>query len=192
MEMELVEQTMPEVATLSTDFERKYASLLTPNDYITFGEQSNLGPVDENTFKDPENLDEELKCFSTFSNVADMVSQVNTVFPSWYVGLIVKYSDDYPDLTKAWALACKDLNPELTPKAIIVTRDEWVETPDHILSNRYCEMLSWLGFSVRKMSDLVTCAVCHAAIPQVHMYELLKESPELQLPSTWSNKCSCC
>lgn len=146
----------------------------------------------EDVYADPLNLSEELTLISSYKTLGDVIKHINEIFPKWYIGTIERYSHDYPDLASNWVKVCKEIDPNLVPKSIVVIGDELFMNNNHSLSRAYCELFVRLGFCVRRSSELITCGVCNAAVPRKEVHEYLVLQGFQNIPNTWSNLCSEC
>ena len=107
-------------------------------------------------------------------------------YPTWIVKSLDEYSNDYPHLTNNWRRMCNIINSE--PKQIIIVNK--LELTDTIMLS-FAEVLSKMGFIVRKNEEYISCIVCNKALPSLSTYLTMKQH-DLNIPSNWSDKCTKC
>ena len=76
----------------------------------------------------------------------------------------------------------------------IIAIDENIYNKDdreHTLINLFCDIFTRSGFIVRRRNEIFPCEVCNACIPNNESYNKMKES-NIQVPETWSQKCTTC
>ena len=142
-----------------------------------------------NKFIDPENIkdiEEKIKNCPTIKDINDLV---NITFPTWIVGFIDKYSDDYSHLNTNWELLSKK-NININPTQIIIV-DNILYDDNHKLIQIFIDLYTMVGFLVRTKNDVFICKICNKAIPNLEMYKRMKEM-NINVPEKWSNKCSKC
>lgn len=138
--------------------------------------------------KDPVNKNliiEELKACKTQEESEGVI---NTYYPGWIVKSISSYSSDYSHLENNWNYMCGKFNT--TPKSIILVK-EIIFDDEHSLIMTICEIMTRIGFCVRRVGEFTECPGCGKAIPCVEIWANLKER-KLPVPNKWSSKCQEC
>jgi hypothetical protein len=118
----------------------------------------------------------------------DVYLKVNELFPGWLRAVYAKYSNDYPHLANNWKAICEKAETE--PKRIILVSDI-IFKQDHMILMRTCELLTKLGYCIRREGELVGCIKCNSALPTQPVWHLLQEKG-LPVPRVWSNSCRGC
>ena len=140
-------------------------------------------------YKDPPNFHvimEKMKSLSTMREINDLVEEI---FPDWFVTFMVKYSPDYPNLTKNWHKVCNIVKTKPTQVMIV---EEIFSDENHLLLNAFADCYTKAGFSVRRKREIIPCQKCNdIAIPSKDMWNVFKEH-YIPIPAVWSNKCSEC
>uniref|UniRef100_A0A6C0D1B3 Uncharacterized protein n=1 Tax=viral metagenome TaxID=1070528 RepID=A0A6C0D1B3_9ZZZZ len=139
-------------------------------------------------YVDPENFSEIMDQIKTLPTLGDVIKLSFELFPAWIVDYIDDYCPDYPHLKENWQAICT--TKSVSPLKIILV-DEIIFDDDHKLIKIFCEILTLLGFSVRRSSELMKCTVCDRAIPIFAIYNALKRE-NITVPAKWSSKCSEC
>jgi hypothetical protein len=142
-------------------------------------------------YGDPPNVDEVLQLIKSFPSLGDVVHLVEQYYPDWILGIMSGYSIDYPTLTQNWEEIC--LKNNVTPKQIVVCQGIYFDS-SHLVLKTFSEILTLSGFCVRTKNDLFPCNKCGLALPQSHLYDLLKEKVEYEddIPPVWSVLCQDC
>ena len=139
-------------------------------------------------YVDPENFSEIMDQIKTLPTLGDVIKLSFETYPTWIVDYIDDYSADYPHLKENWQTICTAKG--VSPLKIILV-DEIAFDDDHKLIKIFCEILTLLGFSVRRSVELTKCPVCECAIPILQIYKALKRENK-SVPEKWSSKCTNC
>lgn len=147
-------------------------------------------------FTDPSNVIEILEQICKLPTLGDIQPLLIKTFPTWIIGSMSGYSLDYPTLNDNWVEICQKMN--IKPTEILLVEDLFLqdaslpaEHQTHKLVNTFAEILTRSGFVIRRKCDLFPCNNCGRAIPQSHIYDLMKKQG-LQVPEVWSTFCSTC
>ena len=139
-------------------------------------------------YRDPENLIIIKDKIKNAPTMGDLKKILDEVYPSWFQGILPDYSPDYPELKKNWLDVCKKNNT--TPKEIMMV-DFISFEKEYSLINIFSEILTLSGFCVRSKQEIFPCKICNKAIPQLHIYNLLKKT-HTNLPEYWRTTCENC
>ena len=139
-------------------------------------------------YRDPANVAEIITSIKEAQTLGDCIKIVETHYPNWILGIMDGYSSDYPSLDKNWEEICSKNRIE---KKKIVLVEYCFFDDSHRLISVVCEILTLSGFCVRTKNDLFPCNSCGYALPQSHVYDLLKGKGE-QIPENWSVYCEKC
>ena len=143
-----------------------------------------------NYSNNPENVDEIIEQIKNSPNIGEIKKIFDNYYPNFIKNIFDNYSDDYPNLKSNWDTICKKCNT--TPKKIILVEEiNLVDFKNNKLINIYNEILTRVGFCVRKEKDFIGCKVCNKAIPCIELYNILKVNGNY-IPNKWSNICSKC
>jgi hypothetical protein len=137
---------------------------------------------------DPPNTPEIVKKLEDLQTLGEVKDLIEKVFPDWFVTTMNNYCIDYPHLTTNWHQICKLTKSQPTQIVIV---EEIVEDKSHSLTTIFAECLTRAGFSVRRKREYIPCESCNNAIPNSAMWKLFKDN-KVNVPSSWSNKCSTC
>jgi len=140
-----------------------------------------------NIYKNPNNTDQIKSEIQNLPTIGDIKNYYENMFPTLIVGSIKKYSDDYPLLQKNWEKVCKETNVQPT-EILIVDNFDFIQENSLVLL--FCEIMSKVGFCVRKKMDIIPCEVCGDALPSKTSWELLSENSKTNLP--FCIKCTKC
>jgi len=144
--------------------------------------------MQNNKYLDPENVIEIKEEIKNTPTLGDLKIILDKTFPDWVQGFINDYSDDYPNLKQHWMNIC--FENKVTPKQIMIV--DFVSFEDNYsLIRIFSEILTLSGFCVRSKNELFSCKNCGKAIPQSHVYNLLKEGGQ-DIPDLWRTTCSNC
>lgn len=140
-------------------------------------------------YKDPENIDsllEQMKKIETFDGI---IKLTKNTFPTWILGFIDEFSDDYPHIQKGWVNTCKKIGLKRN-KIVIV--DDIVFDKNHTFILALAECFTRAGFMVRRKSEYVLCKVCKKAVPSYSSWEVMRDNSIPNIPTTWNDTCSQC
>lgn len=115
-----------------------------------------------------------------------VLDYLNTVLPGWVSHICESYSKDYSHLTRNWGVMCGKLG--VSTQKILIVRTSQV---DHKDIPWCCEILTRLGWVVRRVEELTVCEKCNSAIPTESVWRHLRLK-QLPSPSEWKNKCVDC
>jgi hypothetical protein len=154
-------------------------------------EENNTPNVEIDKYLDPPNVEEILDQIKSCPTLGDVVQTVTRLYPDWILGVLPDYSPDYPILTENWHNICFKNNVE--PKKIVLVQSIYFDDI-HVILKTFSEILTLSGFCVRTKNDLFACNKCGLALPQSHLYDLLKEKVEDidDIPPVWSVLCEDC
>ncbi len=141
-----------------------------------------------NNYSDPSNLESILESIKTLPTIKDILDLVKSVFPSWIVCFLKKFSNDYPHMETNWNILIKNHNIR---KGQIMIVDYLIDDDNHKLINIFTEIFTQAGFVVRTKYELFPCETCNSAIPSLAFYNKMKEQ-KLNIPEKWDKKCSNC
>lgn len=142
-------------------------------------------------FKDPKNKEEILEKLKNCPTMKDVMDLINQTFPEWFVGVISKYSDDYPHLTENWQELCKERN--VKPAQIVICQDFFQSEKGYSVLNAFIECLTIVGFSVRRNCEYFPCSKCHSAIPTKGVWMTFQDyKDDVVIPAEWKKTCSMC
>jgi hypothetical protein len=127
---------------------------------------------------------------SNTKTLSDLEKEIEMILPGWLVTSLEGYSPDYPQLTQNWTRICQEKFGVAPRRLLLVDRLEF--GADATDMNRVCEFLTLNGFCVRRVAEFVACPVCEKAIPDRTVWNLLKTQNPLNVPSSWSPKCTRC
>jgi len=140
-------------------------------------------------YVDPENVVDIKEQIKNAPNLGSLKLILDKVFPGWIKGLVDDYSDDYPILKKNWLEMCTK-NKVIPTKIMIVDFVSFEE--EYSLLRIFCEILTLSGFCVRSKQEIFPCKICKRAIPQLHIYNLMKTNGERMIPDVWQTSCQKC
>ena len=119
----------------------------------------------------------------------EVITIINSIFPTWIIGCSKKYSIDYPHFTKNWENVCTKIKCNTLDIIII---DELVfNDKDYSLIQTFCELLTLFGHSVRRKEEFFECKFCSNILPTEKVYNKLKDF-KIKVPKFWSMKCANC
>lgn len=144
--------------------------------------------MQNNKYLDPDNVIEIKECITNAENLGKIKEIVDEIFPGWIVGTIKEYSEDYPELEKHWMNIC--FEKRVSQKEIMIV--DFISFEDtYSLIKIFCEILTLSGFCVRTQNELFQCKICKKAIPQEHIYNLMKKNGS-NVPDVWRVMCKKC
>lgn len=135
-------------------------------------------------YKDDEKYDEHLKIIKQIPNIGKIIEYINTVFPTWLLGLYEGYCYNYPTFNN-------NLKKNITNKILLV--DDMIFDDEHRLIRTFAEIFSKSGFLVRSKQEFIPCKSCkNKLVPTYYLYNALKIQKNISFPETWSDKCYKC
>jgi hypothetical protein len=140
-----------------------------------------------NIYKNPTNAEQIKEEILNLKTIGEIKQFYVNMFPTFIICSIKKYSEDYPFLQNNWDKFCKENN--VTPTEILIV-DNFDFIQENSLVLLFCEIMSKVGFCVRKKMDIIPCQVCGYALPSRTSWKLLFDSGKTMLP--FSNKCKKC
>lgn len=111
---------------------------------------------------------------------------VNQLLPDWLLGIIDDYSDDYRHLRLNWYKICEKIG--VTPKKIVVVSQ--IDF-DNKLQKEIGELLTRMGYVIRRADEFIGCPICRKAIPVEGLHGLLVRH-NMPVPPQWSDHCRKC
>ena len=130
----------------------------------------------------------------TCTTALDLMNIIYREFPDWITSVVPTYSDDYPSLKKNWFDVIVETNKksslQTTPQAILLVSHLQFGT-NYITLTTICELLTIMGYVVRRNTEFVVCSVCLKAIPCEQLYNKLKQFNKPR-PSVWNVLCTSC
>lgn len=144
--------------------------------------------MNQDLFRDPANSSEILDSLKELKTLSDVIDKINETFPTWILGNLPKYSDDYSHLTRNWTIVCNKAST--TPKDIIIVQ-YMIFDESHGIIRLFAEILTSFGFCVRRVHEIGKCSVCDNGIPTVELWKLMK-SNNLVVPDEWKSHCRNC
>jgi hypothetical protein len=137
---------------------------------------------------DPHNTDKIIDEIKSFQTLGDIKPLLDETFPTWIITTMPKYSLDYPYLQQNWEKICEQC--KISPSQIMIV-DSINMDSQHTLLLTFCEVLTRAGFCVRRKEEFFPCKVCNSALPNVQLYDILKQKG-FKVPDNWSQLCSEC
>lgn len=138
---------------------------------------------------DPPNTFEILEKLRTLPTLGDVKYFIEETFPDWIIDGMLGYSSDYPHLQSNWEFICRQIGVD-TKQIVIV--DYMAMDENHTVIRTFAELMSRVGFCVRRKEDLFPCKNCRLALPQPEFYDLLVLKGVKDIPSRWSTVCENC
>jgi hypothetical protein len=141
------------------------------------------------SFSDPVNFNEYIERIKKSPTSKEVLDVILEVFPTWIDLVLDGYSVDYSFLGRNWVAVCDKLKVE--PKKIVLVKHlEFDE--QHLLINTFAELMTYLGFCVRRTSEFAPCHVCGLAVPTIALFSKLREMRPVDVPLEWNSTCSAC
>ena len=135
-------------------------------------------------YKDPENVQDIIEDLKNAPTAKELLQILEDTCPNWISGVYDSYCDNFPQLQKNWLFICDKCG--VSPKKIILVKDINFDE-EHILIRTFCEIMTNLGFCVRRDCEFVPCnRLCGRVIPSQMMSQYLKRD------ITESNFCKKC
>ena len=134
-----------------------------------------------------------------------LINKINSKYPGWITHIAQEYSEDYPRFSETWRFILSKSG--MQPKKIIIVEEIPTEkTDDNIYQYYLCDILTKLGFVVRRNTELQICHKCGRAILTNSYYNQFKDSiPQIlendrtiglnfsvDIPDEWQNCCKNC
>ena len=141
-------------------------------------------------YVDPENADEILEKIKTLPTMGEVKQLIEETFPEWFVALLDDYCPDYPQLRVNWRVVCHKLG--ISPTKVVIVEEINFDDDKHKLTKTFAELLTRVGFSVRRKIEFTPCRVCHKAIPSPELHEQFRVRGDVKIPPTWSQYCVGC
>lgn len=148
-------------------------------------------------YEDRAGLIEQVKSLENYEQFINFLDRemVDEKEGKWLVGMMDRYSEDYPMLKDQWDGICNYISQkegvEITPTQIMIMRGIFDDGKHHTLKF-LCDIFTTMGFSVRNVLELTPCEVCNAALPTLQMYNSLKSQNVQNLPPYRKSTCSTC
>lgn len=139
-------------------------------------------------FSDPSNTDDIVEKISTLKSAGEVVDLLKDVFPNWIVAHIPRYSPAYPSLNANWETMCKYIGYG-DPICILLVQDIAFDEK-YRLVRIFGEILTKMGYSVRRDTEFTKCKKCECAIPNQFLYDQLVLK-KLQVPLKWNGTVCC-
>jgi len=140
-------------------------------------------------YVDPDNFLEIKEQIKNAPDLGSLKVILDKVYPKWIQGLVDDYSEDYPVLKSNWMEMCT--RNKVKPTKIMIVDFVSFEQ-EYSLLRIFCEILTLSGFCVRSKQEIFPCKICKNAIPQLHIYNLLKGNGEKMIPDVWQTTCQKC
>ena len=121
--------------------------------------------MSDNNYYDPVNKQEIIDNINKSPTLKDVKDILDETFPTLFIGIMKKYSDDYTHLQENWNKICKQIGINTT-QIIIFDDFPYDDTEEkHELAKLFSECFTKAGFSVRRKSEYIPCKTCDLAIP---------------------------
>jgi len=140
-------------------------------------------------YQDPSNTEEILDNIRLSQTLGEIKNILDNTFPGWFVGMLPKFSDDYPNLTDSWNKICLQTNSE--KKQIIIVDEINPDKDKHSLIYVFIELFTKMGFIVRTKQEIIPCEKCGCALPTQLNWSLYKKA-KINIPEKWSQFCTKC
>lgn len=116
--------------------------------------------------------------------IKDVFEFIMDKYPSWIITTCDKYSEDYNFLNTNWDVM---VNNSGSRKQKVIIVDSFSKDKYLVFS----ELLTKVGFVIRTKDELISCNVCHLALPSKQSYNKLKDVGK-NVPAVWKDRCSRC
>jgi hypothetical protein len=146
-------------------------------------------------YQDPENSSQLIEQLRKLPAGDELINSIKNLYPSWIVGIIDNYSQDYPHLIKNWETICEMTDSQ--PQKILLVESLWFDAVAVNREGKYellktaCDILTRKGYCVRREGEFISCEKCGKALVSFGLFVALKEK-NLPVPDSWSPKCSEC
>ena len=140
-------------------------------------------------YQDPSNTEEILDNIRLSQTLGEIKNILDNTFPGWFIGMLPKFSEDYPNLTDSWNKICLQTNSE--KKQIIIVDEINPDKDKHSLLYVFIELFTKMGFIVRTKQEIIPCEKCGCALPTQLSWSLYKKA-KLNIPENWSQFCIKC
>ena len=104
-----------------------------------------------NIYKNPTNAEQIKDEILNLKTIGEIKQFYVNMFPTFIICSIKKYSEDYPFLQNNWDKFCKENNVKPT-EILIVDNFDFIQENSLVLL--FCEIMSKVGFCVRKKMDI--------------------------------------
>lgn len=142
-----------------------------------------------NVYKDVTNFQEILDNVKKLATLGEIKELVEQIYPSWIIGFLQKYSQDYNELQSNWEKICQENKTNV--KQIMLV-DSIFFDDEHKLIQLFAEIFTKSGFLVRTKEQIIPCSKCNLAIISRQLYDLLKDKNSEDYPESWSDRCRSC
>jgi hypothetical protein len=145
----------------------------------------------EEKYKDPENVNEILEKIRNAPTLGHVKPILDSLYPTWILGSMKAYSNDYSQLQNNWETICK-LSKVKPTEIIIVDFIVYDKSESHTLIKIFSEILTKSGFCVRSKNEFLSCKKCGLALPSESLYDSMKQNNIKSIPSRWMPVCENC
>ena len=134
-------------------------------------------------------MEEEYNKLQKFSE-KELLEYIDSKLPNWVEHIANEYRDDYPHLISNWKKLCKKM--EMKPTKILLVSQ--IPAPKDSNCNklilRYGDILTRLGYIVRRSSEFTICKTTDKVIPTEDLYNYMINIPQIRnlLPNKWSDE----
>ena len=144
---------------------------------------------ENSAYLDPPNADAIIDALKNAEMHDDILRIINNTFDTWLKGFPKRFSEDYPHFQNNWEYVCKKSN--CTPLNIAIVDFMVFNNPKYRLIQTFAELLTVMGYSVRRKEEFIGCKVCGNAIPTQPIYGQLRDR-KIPVPMYWMTKCVNC
>ncbi len=144
-------------------------------------------------YENPPNTQEFIDRFMTLTDKKEIQNFIEDTFPGWLIASTTRYCHDYPHLQLNWETICR-LNNVKPQKIVVVDEvhfDRKEHAHNHSLLMLICDVMTKLGYVVRRKEEFTGCESCQRAIPTALVWHLMQEKG-MPVPLIWSTTCSGC
>ena len=125
-------------------------------------------------YQDPSNTEEILDNIRLSQTLGEIKNILDNTFPGWFLGMLPKFSEDYPNLTDSWNKICLQTNSE--KKQIIIVDEINPDKDKHSLLYVFIELFTKMGFIVRTKQEIIPCEKSGCALPTELNWSLYKKA----------------
>ncbi len=143
-------------------------------------------------YKDIENPDKiisEIKELGLNGDYKSIFNKINDIYPDWICSTHDKYSNDYRFLDTNWNTFCSVL--KTTKKKIILVEFIIFEDPKYSILSTISEILTRLGYVIRRKEEFTVCSFCSSVIPTEKIHSVMVQR-NLDVPTNWLTDCTNC
>jgi len=143
-------------------------------------------------YLDPSYADQIINLIKKAPSMKEVQQVIDKYYPTWIVKKIPKYSKDYELLNLTWRNMARQLRCK-RQEILLVESIEFDEK--HTVINILGEIFTKIGFSVRRIDEIIPCRVCGFGIPNRMLYNEMKkrrddyETGKIKNATTFSNTC---